>query len=82
MKNTMLTYKKYSVLVVMLLALMLPYACQKDKLTTAPNNSLSDATAFSTPDRFVSLVNGLYDAMKSGAFYGSRYMVYGDIRAE
>jgi len=82
MKNTMLTYKKYSVLVVMLLALMLPYACQKDKLTTAPNNSLSDATAFSTPDRFLSLVNGLYDAMKSGAFYGSRYIVYGDIRAE
>jgi len=82
MKNTMQAYKKTSVLLIALVALLLPNACQKDLLDPAPKNNLSDATAFSTPDRFVSLLNGLYDAMKNGAFYGSRYIVYGDIRAE
>jgi starch-binding outer membrane protein, SusD/RagB family len=82
MKNTMQAHKKISVLLVLLVALLFPNACQKDLLDPAPKNSLSDATAFSTPDRFISLLNGLYDAVKSGAFYGSRFMVYGDIRAE
>lgn len=78
----MQAYKKTFVLLIALVAIMLPNACQKDLLDPAPKNNLSDATAFSTPDRFISLVNGLYDAMKSGAFYGGRYIVYGDIRAE
>lgn len=82
MKNNMQSYKKFSVLLLTLVTLLLPNACQKDLLDPVPKNSLSDATAFSTPDRFVSLLNGLYDAMKSGAFYGGRYIVYGDIRAE
>jgi hypothetical protein len=82
MKNTMQAYKKTSVLLIALVALLLPNACQKDLLNPAPQSNLSDATAFSTPDRFVSLLNGIYDAMKNGAFYGSRFIVYGDIRAE
>ncbi len=82
MINTMQVHKKISVLLIALVALMLPNACQKDLLDPAPKNNLSDATAFSTPDRFISLLNGLYDGLKNGAFYGSRYIVYGDIRAE
>jgi hypothetical protein len=82
MINTMQVHKKISVLLIALVALMLPNACQKDLLDPAPKNSLSDATAFSTPDRFISLLNGLYDGVKNGAYYGSRYIVYGDIRAE
>jgi SusD family. len=78
----MQVHKKISVLLIALVALMLPNACQKDLLEPAPKNNVSDATAFSTPDRFVSLVNGLYAAFKNGAFYGSRFIVYGDIRAE
>ncbi len=82
MKNIMQAYKKSAVLLVLLVALLLPNACQKDLLDPLPLNSLSEASAFSTPDRFVSLLNGLYDAVKSGAFYGGRFIVYGDIRAE
>lgn len=81
MKNTMQAYKKFSVLLVAFVLLLLPNACQKDLLDPLPKNQLPEATAFSTPDRFVSLLNGLYDAMKSGAFYGGRFIVYGDIRA-
>lgn len=82
MINTMHSYKKFSVLLLVLVALLVPNACQKDLLEPAPKSSLSDVTAFSTPDRFVSLLNGLYDAMKSGAFYGGRFIVYGDIRTD
>jgi hypothetical protein len=78
----MQAYKKISVLLIALGALMVPNACQKDLLDPAPQNSLSSATSFSTPDRFLSLLNGLYDNVKSGAFYGGRFIVYGDIRAE
>ncbi|MBL7808796.1 MAG: RagB/SusD family nutrient uptake outer membrane protein [Saprospiraceae bacterium] len=78
----MQAYKKISILLIAAGALMVPNACQKDLLDPAPLNSLSSATAFSTPDRFISLLNGLYDNVKSGAFYGSRFTVYGDIRAE
>jgi hypothetical protein len=78
----MQAYKKLSILLIALGALMVPNACQKDLLDPAPLNSLSSATAFSTPDRFVSQLNGLYDNVKSGAYYGGRFIVYGDIRAE
>lgn len=82
MNNTMQAYKKIPVLLVALVMLLLPNACQKDLLDPVPQTQLSDATAFSTPDRFVSLLNGLYDAVKSGNYYGGRFIVYGDIRAD
>ena len=75
-------HKKSIILLTALVALMLPNACQKDKLDQSPENQLEEAVIFDTPDRFLSLANGLYDAMKSGQFYGGRYIVYGDIRAE
>lgn len=82
MKNIMLSYKRNAVLILALAALLVPNACQKDLLDPVPKNSLSDATIFATPDRFVSTLNGVYDQMKSGQFYGGRFVVYGDIRAE
>lgn len=82
MKNIISVYKKTAILLLALAALMVPNACQKDLLDPVPKNNLSDATIFATPDRFVSLLNGIYDNMKSGQFYGGRFIVYGDIRAE
>lgn len=82
MKNIISMYKKMSIALLAGVMLLLPNACQKDLLDPVPQNSFSDATIFETKDRFVSLLNGLYDAMKSGAFYGGRFIVYGDIRAE
>ncbi|MBK7936788.1 MAG: RagB/SusD family nutrient uptake outer membrane protein [Lewinellaceae bacterium] len=75
-------YNKNIVLLLALVALLIPNACQKDLLDPVPQNSLSDATIFATPDRFLSLINGIYSQMKSGQFYGGRYLVYGDVAAE
>lgn len=82
MNNTMHKYNKNIVLLIALVAMLVPNACQKDLLDPVPQNSLSDATIFATPDRFVSLINGIYSRMKSGQFYGGRYLVYGDVAAE
>ena len=62
-------------------------SCDKDALNTKPVSSLSDADAFATPGRFLSQVNGFYDALKneptSGrAFISGRYQIYQDIRGE
>jgi starch-binding outer membrane protein, SusD/RagB family len=82
MKNTMQAYKKLPFLLLLLFSLMLPNACQKDLLEPEPINQFGEGVIFNTPDRFVSLLNGLYDAMKSGNYYGGRFIVYGDIRGE
>lgn len=65
-----------------LASLLLPNACQKDLLDPVPQNSVSEVTAFDTPERFVSNLNGLYSRLKDGQFYGGRFVVYGDIRGE
>ncbi len=82
MKNIMQLHKKAAVLLFVLAAIFIPNACQKDLLDPVPINSLAQATAFATPDRFVSNLNGIYSQLKSGAFYGGRFIVYGDIRGE
>jgi hypothetical protein len=82
MKNIMLFHKKVAVLLLVAGAFLMPTSCKKDLLDQAPLNNLSDKTIFATPDRFLSLINGIYDQVKSGQFYGGRFIVYGDIRAE
>jgi hypothetical protein len=57
-------------------------ACKRELLTPVPETSVSDVTAFDTPDRVLSQVNGLYAALKGGKFYGGRYVVYNDVRGE
>lgn len=57
-------------------------SCTKETLTPAPTTSLSDITAFATPDRILGQVKSIYANMRSGSFYGGRYIIYNDIRAE
>jgi starch-binding outer membrane protein, SusD/RagB family len=58
-------------------------SCQKDKwLNPTLTTAISDATAFDTKDRVAQQINGLYAAVKSGLYLGSRYIVYNDIRGE
>ena len=45
------------------------FSCQKDKLEPIPQTQLSDAVAFSTPERAQQQINGLYAALKAGAFH-------------
>lgn len=57
-------------------------ACQKDRLEPIPQTALSDAVAFSTPERAQQQINGVYGALKNGQFYAGRYQVYQDVRGE
>ena len=57
-------------------------SCKRDYLTSPPETSIADATAFDTPARISGQLLSIYSALKSGNFYGGRYQVYGDIRGE
>jgi hypothetical protein len=57
-------------------------SCMKSKLEPIPQTALSDAVAFSSADRILQQVNGMYAAVKTGQFYGGRYLVYQDVRGE
>jgi hypothetical protein len=57
-------------------------SCRDELLSPIPQTSISDATAFQTPERALQTVNGMYSAVKAGQFYGGRYLVYGEIRGE
>jgi hypothetical protein len=72
---------KVSVASLMMLAVM--SACdEKSLLEPTPITSLSDLQAFSTPDRILAQVNGLYSSTKNGQLFGGRYYVYNDVRGE
>jgi hypothetical protein len=58
------------------------FSCKRELLEPVPQTSITDATAFDTPDRILNQVRSIYSALKSGNFYGGRYVVYGDIRGE
>jgi starch-binding outer membrane protein, SusD/RagB family len=76
MKNNM----KYKFLV--LLAVVGMVSCRKEKLSPIPQTTISDVVAFETPERALQTVNGMYAAVKTGQFYGGRYLVYNEIRGE
>ena len=58
-------------------------ACDEKKiLNPAPDLALPDANVFDTPARVLGQVNGLYADLKSGSYYGGRYLMLSDIRGE
>jgi hypothetical protein len=62
--------------------LILSGACKRDLLNPVPQTSVSDITAFDSPERVANQVRSLYTALKGGKFYGGRYVVYNDVRGE
>jgi len=73
--------KHFKILISLSLGLML-FSCQKTLLDPVPQTSVANITSFDSPDRVLGQVRSLYSALKSGNFYGGRYIVYGDIRGE
>ncbi len=62
--------------------LLMIIGCSKEYLDPVPQTSLSDLSVFDTKDRVVAQVNGMYAAVKSGAYLGGRFQVYGDLRGD
>jgi len=57
-------------------------SCNKENLNPIPQTVISDASAFSTPDRILQQVFGVYSQVKNGNFLGGRTHVYNDVRGE
>lgn len=55
--------------------------CKKEEwLNPKPKTLLTDDTAFSTPERILNQVNGLYAGMKAQRYLGSWYTLISDVR--
>lgn len=65
-----------------ILMVLLSPACAKHLLDTVPDTSISDLTAFDTPDRISSQVNSLYASIKNGSFYGGGNLIYNELRSD
>lgn len=74
--------KQIKYILTLSLVLIAGISCKKEYLTAIPPTTVSDATAFDTPERILGNVRSMYLATKGGAFYAGRYIVYGDIRGE
>ena len=61
---------------------LLIMGCEKRSLNTVSTTSITDASAFNTQARVLTLVKGLYSSLKSGNLLGGRYFIYNDIRGE
>lgn len=79
MKNNIHYYKK---LILLAFIGLFVTSCHDDLLSPVPETTFSDASVFTTPDRIKQQINGIYSALKSGSFYGGRYIVYHEIRGE
>lgn len=74
---------KYIVITVLLAGLFASPSCKREELLQPlPQTSIIDSFSFSTPDRIINQVRALYANLKSGQFYGGRYLIYNDIRTE
>ncbi len=69
-------------IIALCLVLVTGISCKKQYLAPIPLTSVSDLTAFDTPERILGNVRSIYSNAKGGSFYGGRYIVYGDIRGE
>jgi len=74
--------KKSNYIVPVLLAAVLLSSCHRDELNPQSQIQVSNLTAFTTVGRIQSQVLGLYGGLKAGGFYGGRYEIAGDVKAD
>jgi hypothetical protein len=76
-----LQYKKIAFVLLAVMALLFT-SCQEDLLEPVPQDQISDANAYQTPERIQRVLLSVYASLKGGQLYGGRYLVYNDIRGE
>jgi starch-binding outer membrane protein, SusD/RagB family len=74
--------KKIILISSLVAVLTMAVSCSKESLSPIPTTSISDASAYATPDRILGQVRSLYGSLRSGSFYGGRFIIYNDIRAD
>lgn len=75
---------KKTLIIIAGLGAILSSSCQKDKLypTSQTQVSNQDNQPFTTPTRILSQVLGLYRDLRGGQLYGSRYIIYNEVKAD
>jgi hypothetical protein len=73
---------KYIITAFLFFSLLALISCRKESLSPVPQTQISDQVAFSTPERTLAAVNGVYAGAKVGQIYGGRYYNYQDSRGE
>lgn len=62
--------------------LLLQTACTKHILDAVPATSLSDAAAYSTPEKILAGVNTLYSQVQNASYYGGRFIIFNEQRGD
>jgi hypothetical protein len=57
-------------------------ACESDFLDTVPKTSVAEEAAYSTPGKIVAQVNNLYGQVQNASFYGGRFIIFNEQRAD
>ncbi|MDN3586373.1 RagB/SusD family nutrient uptake outer membrane protein [Pedobacter aquatilis] len=74
---------KKSIIYTLALAAVMATSCRKEgDLNPVSLNAVDFNTSFSTPDRIKAQVLGIYSGLKAGDFYGGRFIVYNEVRAD
>ncbi|MFV7233933.1 RagB/SusD family nutrient uptake outer membrane protein [Flavobacterium sp. ZB4R12] len=70
------------IIVTSLLFLVAMTACESDFLDTVPKTSVAEDAAYSTPGKIVAQVNNLYGQIQNASFYGGRFIIFNEQRAD
>jgi starch-binding outer membrane protein, SusD/RagB family len=57
-------------------------ACDKDFLNTVPKTTIPEDVAYSTAGKILASVNNLYGQVQNASFYGGRFIVFNEQRAD
>src|SRR5215203_4376172 len=57
-------------------------SCRKELLSPEPQKKLFEDVSFSTPEKTLAAINGVYAGAKVGKIYGGLYFNYQDARRE
>lgn len=82
MKTVYKNYKSVILHFLGLAMLLVSTSCDKDFLERVPLTNISSSNAFDTPERILAQVNALYLSVKNSQFYGGRYTIYNELRAD
>ena len=58
------------------------FSCNSDFLNTVPKTSVAEDAAYGTPAKLLAQVNNLYGQLQNASFYGGRFIVFNEQRAD
>jgi starch-binding outer membrane protein, SusD/RagB family len=71
--------KKISIFILPITTL---FACESDFLNTVPKTNIAENEAYSTSGKMLAQVNNLYGQVQNASFYGGRFIVFNEQRAD